>query len=333
MGFFSYFIDMEDKHMKRELLVMVFAASLILAGATIASATVVTWKIMQDTSMAGVGPGGDDLIGTVDDSTSGQNNNCNFNPVANCATSGTPTTGSWSLVALELPQTASCLSGNLGDPCTTNANCGSGGICIPCPDNPITWDAYSYEGKIPGKKLGNGTMVTCQELNDTRTTEINFGSTESIGSGTGATCINLRTSPTPFTGGCGPGQSFTSVSNIKFSLGCNPALGAGQIDGLTMNGRVYATGGINNTNNCGYSTAEIDALRAAAAGIPAGYLLVMCGNTSIPNDSTTTSVCLRGASVWSTVVAYTTNNASSCTDPDPLCTPSSCAGGVAEAAQ
>jgi hypothetical protein len=144
----------------------------------------------------------------------------------------------------------------------------------------------------------------------------------------------MRTTPSAFSSGCGPGANFTSTANIKFSLGCNPLLGAGQIDNLNLNGRVYPTSGTNTASNCGYSAAEINAIRSVALGKGGQYLLVLCGNTSIPNDSTTTSVCLRGASVWDVVVAYSAQDASSCTDANPLCTPpGSCAGGVAEAAQ
>ena len=320
--------------MRKELLVMVCAVSLILGAVTMANATVVNWTLLQDTSIAGKGPGSDDLIGTVGDTTSGQHNNCNFNYVANCDTTGSPTKGSYSFVALELPQTASCLAGALGDPCTTNTDChpsgAPDGICIPCPDV-AGWDTYSYMGNV-GKPLGNGKMIACQETSLFRWTTINLGSTESIASGTGATCINLRTSPSSFSSGCGPGASFTSTANIKFSLGCNPLLGAGQINNLNLNGRVYATGTPIAAADCecypktSAGATALNTIRGIASTAGKSHLLVLCGNTSIPNDSTTTSVCLRGASVWDVVVATTGNNASSCTDADPLCTPSTCAG-------
>jgi hypothetical protein len=330
--------ETEVNQMRKELLVMVCALSLILGAASMANATKVSWTLLQDTGIAGNGPGTDDLIGTVDDTSSGQHNNCNFNYVANCDTTGTPTQGSYSFVALELPQTASCLAGNLGDPCTTNTNCGTGGICIPCPDV-AGWDTYSYMGNV-NQTLGTGKMAACQETGLFRWTSINLGSTESISSGTGATCINMRTSPSAFASGCGPGASFTSTANIKFSLGCNPLLGAGQIDNLNLNGRVYATGTPILASECECypkttaGATALNTIRGVAAGKGGSHLLVLCGNTSIPNDSTTTSVCLRGASVWDVVVAYTASNASSCTDANPLCTePGSCAGGVAEEAQ
>jgi hypothetical protein len=336
--------ETEVKQMRKELLVMVCALSLILGAVSMANATVVNWTLLKSTAVASHGPGPDDLLGTTDDNTTGtQHNNCNFNYVADCDTTGTPTQGSYSVVALELPQTASCLAGALGDPCTTNTDCAPGGfpdgICLPCPDV-AGWDTYSYMGNV-GKPLGNGKMTACQETGLFRWTAINLGSTESISSGTGATCINLRTSPSSFSSGCGPGASFTSLANIKFSLGCNPLLGAGQINNLNLGGRVYATDTAIAAVDCqcypktSAGATALNAIRTIAANAPnnGSHLLVLCGNTAIPNDSTTTSVCLRGATVWDVVVAYTGANASSCTDADPLCTPSSCAGGVAEAAQ
>ena len=299
--------------MRKEVLLALCAVCLLVAGATMANAATITWTVLSDASVAGLGPGTDNLIGHGTDSTSGQNNNCNFNGAANCDTAPAPTVGVWSFVALELPQTKSCVAGTLGDPCTSNADCGSGGWCIDCPENPSGWDTYSYMGNI-GQSLGNGTLSALQCDGNAKWTSIKLGSTESIARGMGATCINLRTSPSPNFSACGVGGDFTSTANVKFSLGCNPLLGAGQIDNLQLNGHVYATSGTNTDSNCGYTSGEINTLRSIAAAKGGGYLLVMCGNTAIPDDSSVTSVCLRGADVWDIIVAYTAADATNCAD-------------------
>ena len=319
--------------MRKELLAVLCAVGLVLGAVSFADAEIITWRVLQDASMVGKGPGPDRLLGTTDDTTTGENNNCNFNTVAGCATTGSPTTGTWSYVELDLKLAASCLSGsNGGAPCTSNADCPDG-ICIPCPD--VAW---SYMGN-GGVSLGNGTMVVCQEQGAFRYNAINLATTESISTGTGVTCVNLRTSPSGLSTGCGPGSVWNSTADIKFSLGCNPLLGAGQIDNLTLNGRVYPAGtAIAAADAQCYpkTTAGATALnniRTIAQGKGATFIAVMCGFTAIPNDATTTSACLRGADVWDLVVVYTTGNADICTDPNPGCVPpGSCAGSVAEEA-
>ena len=323
--------------MRKELFVALCVIGLLVGGATLASATTVSWTIMQDASMAGEGPGADLLLGTADDSTSGQNNSCNLSGSANCTSGGTPGTGSWSYIALEMPQATSCNGGT--DPgqggCTTNASCGTGGICLTCPENGAGYDTFSYMGNI-GCALGNGTMKACQENGVFKWTELKIGSSESVAAGLGGTSINLNPlgSSSGNATGCGTATSWTSQANIGFWVGCIPNIVGGTINGLNLNGRVYATGGSNTASNCGYNSTQINALRTTAAGKGAAYMLVMCGTTTIPNNTGTSSACLRGASVQDVVVATTGANASTCTDPNPGCVdPGGCAGSVEEAAE
>jgi hypothetical protein len=326
--------------MRKEIFVALCVIGLLVGVATLASATTVSWTIMQDPSMAGHGPGADLLLGTTD-STSGQNNSCNLSGAADCTGGGTPGTGSWSYIALELPQATSCNGGT--DPgkggCTTNDSCGSGGICLTCPEvagGPPNYDTFSYMGAI-GCPLGNGTMKACEENGVFKWTELKIGASESVAAGLGGTSINLNPvgSTSGYASGCGTGVDWTSQANIGFWVGCVPNVVGGKINGLNLNGRVYATGGTNSASNCGYNSTQINALRATALGKGAAYMLVMCGDTTIPNDTTTTSACLRGASVHNVLVATTTSTGvDTCTDPNPGCVaPASCAGGVEEAAE
>jgi hypothetical protein len=188
-----------------------------------------------------------------------------------------------------------------------------------------------------GNALGNGTMTACQEEGAFSWKAINIGSTESVASGLGATCINIRTPAAPATG-CGVG-SWNSTANIAFWVGCIQGGLGGRIDGLSLQGQVWNVTDANPAAaaSCGYTGGaggQVKSLLTMAASKSASYLLVLCGNTAIPNNTTTTSLCLRGATVWDNLVAYTANNVTSCTDPNPGCvTPGSCAGGVEEAAE
>jgi hypothetical protein len=326
--------------MRKEIFVALCAIGLLVGWVSMASATTVTWTIMQDASMAGKGPGSDLLLGTVGDTTTGQNNSCNLSGAGNCVSGVTPGTGSWSFLALELPQATSCNGGTApGDPCGTNADCGTGGICLTCPDNPSGPDTFSYMGNFAGIgcALGNGTLKACQENGVFKWLDLKIGASESVAAGAGGTSVNLNPigSSSGYASGCGTAASWTSTANIGFWVGCNPALGiGGTINGLNLNGRVYPATGANSATNCGYNVTDLNALRATAAGKGAAYLLVMCGTTNIPNTTGTTSACLRGATAQNVVVATTGANASICTDANPGCVAAgSCAGGVEEAAE
>jgi len=340
--------------MRKEVLVALCAIGLILGVASMANATTVTWRVLTAIDLAGAGPGTDTVnpivagnstlhevaIGDGADSTTGQNNSCNLRGQASCGTMATPGIGSYSLIALEMPQTASCAGGdNAGDPCTDlvgSSDCpgttplGIPAFCQSCPDDPTSWDTFSYMGAIGN---ASGTLKACQENNtQSRWTAISLGSSESIPTGFGATCVVLRTSPSSSATNCGLG-AFSSSANIKFALGCIDALGAGQIDNLALNGRIYDKTDPAPAPVCNYTSGEIQTILGK---IPSAstYGLIMCGATSIPNDSSTTSVCLRGATVWDMVVAHTAANVTNCTDPNPGCVaPGPCAGGVAEAAE
>ena len=187
-----------------------------------------------------------------------------------------------------------------------------------------------------GCQLGNGTLKACQENGVFKWTELRIGASESVAAGLGGTSINLNPigSTSGYATGCGTTATWTSQANIGFWVGCVPNLIGGTINNLNLNGRVYDATGTNTASNCGYSSTEINAIRATAAGKGAAYVLVMCGTTSIPDDTTTTSACLRGGSVENVLIATTAANASSCTDANPGCVPAgSCAGGVGEAAE
>jgi hypothetical protein len=273
---------------------------------------------MQDTSMAGKGPGTDDLLGTAGDTTSGENNSCNMTDLAGCASGLTPDTGTWSFMALELDDALlkSCHGGpKSGELCETNEQC-EGGYCIDCPQNEGTgdpWDSYAYLGEVE-HLAGRGTITVCQE--DTITfkyTGISVGTSESV-PWVGSGCVGLTTGGGPNTSNhCGAG-SFTSTADVTFTVGACLDPG-GRIDNLELNGHIYPTAGSNGFNNCGYSTDEINSLRAMAASKGGAFLLVMCGNGTIPNEDTTKAACLRGAEIRHVIVAFTEDNADDCASP------------------
>jgi hypothetical protein len=284
---------------------------------------------MQDTSMAGKGPGGDDLLGTPDDSTTGESNACNMTGLAGCGAGGAPDTGTWSFVALELDDAMlkSCLGGpNAGDPCTTNEQC-EGGYCIDCPQNEETgdpWDAHTYLGDVD-LIAGRGTITVCQEDGITfKYTQLSVGASESI-PWVGSGCANLTAGGGPNTSShCGTG-AFTSTADVTFKVGACLDPG-GKIENLELNGYIYSTAGSNGFNNCGYSTDEINDLRAMAASQGGAFLLVMCGNGSIPDEETTHAACLRGAQMRHVIVGFTAENADDCSSP---CQTGGCSAGPA----
>lgn len=186
--------------MRKEMLWMVCAVGLFLWGGAQADAKTVTWYVLTHSSIAGHGPGADRLIGTSDDTTTGERNKCNFTVDVNCATGTTPSIGSYTYGATELDGdvTHSCGGGDLagepcacaeppGQPCTSDAqcspsSCAGGGDC--CPSDPLTlspclqctqddppgepfgppMDAYQYSGSYFGSLWSaTGRVFTCQE--------------------------------------------------------------------------------------------------------------------------------------------------------------------------
>ena len=98
------------------------------------------------------------------------------------------------------------------------------------------------------------------------------------------------------------------------------------MDNLELNGHIYPITGGNGFNNCGYSTDEIDSLRAMAASQGGAFLLVMCGNSSIPDNATTKAACFRGAQTRQVIIAFTADNADDCASP---CQAGACSGAAA----
>jgi len=315
--------------MRNRLFLGVFLALLLVVSLSTANAGVVSWTVMQDVSVSGMGPGPDDLIGTADDTITGENNACNMTGLAGCASGPTPDTGTWSFVALELDDALlkSCSGGpNAGEPCTTNEEC-EGAYCIDCPQNEGTgdpWDAYAYLGDVDNAG-GRGTFTICQEDGITfRYTGLWLGSSESI-PWVGSGCVNPTSGGGPNTSNhCGSG-SFTSTADVTFKVGACLDPG-GQIQNLELNGNIYPTAGSNGFNNCGYSTDEIDSLRAMAALQGGTFLLVMCGNSTVPDEVTTKAACFRGAQTRHVIIAFTTGNVDDCVSP---CSAGACSGGAA----
>lgn len=172
--------------MRKELFAVLVMVGFLLLGGTTAGAVDITWHMLTHASLAGHGPGVDKLIGTEDDTTTGEANNCNFTTEGGCAASSTtPAIGSYGYASTELDGdlTHSCLGGGQagapctcdgdGTPCTGDADC-EGALCVPgdcCPggllapcivceqDDPVgepfgpPSDGYTYGGS---SQLGSG---------------------------------------------------------------------------------------------------------------------------------------------------------------------------------
>ena len=310
--------------MKKELFVTLCAVGLILGAVCAANAGVVTWKILEDTAVAGKGPGLNGRIGVPacpgtsddDDTATGENNKCNFSNVTNCSagTTGDPTNGSYSYGALEFVMAKSCLGGTTpGAPCATNADCAPG-QCLACADNPAGFDAYFYTGDI-GIANGNGTMTMCQEDGNAggySFTSFKLGASEP-GPGLGAGCLNLTPGGAPNSGSpCGPIETLVTSSvdlSTKILL-CSTSVG--QSDNVVSTGRAYDVNDATPTGQCGYSAADITCLlaRVKARQPTAKYVLISCSDMTLPDPST--QPCLAGGRSVSVTVAWTADAANDC---------------------
>jgi hypothetical protein len=329
--------------MKKELFVTLCAVGLILGAVCAANAGVVTWKILEDTAVAGKGPGLNGRIGVPacpgtsddDDTATGENNKCNFSNVTNCSagTTGDPTNGSYSYGALEFVMANSCLYGPTpGKLCATNGECGTGGQCLACADNPAGFDAYFYTGDI-GNANGNGTMTMCQEGGNAGSysfTSFKLGASEP-GPGLGAGCMNLTPGGAPNSGSpCGPIETLVT-SSVDLStkiLACSIAVG--QSDNVVSTGRAYDVNDATPTGQCGYSAADITCLlaRVKARQPTAKYVLISCSDMTLPDPST--QPCLAGGRSVSVTVAWTADAANDC---NAACGGGGCLMGTAEEAE
>jgi hypothetical protein len=269
--------------MKKEILVVFLSIGFFFAGPVSANAGNVTWTIVEDASFAGQSPGADGRLCTSDDGAT----NCNMDPVANCATSGSPTKGSCSYAELTFKMASSCFLGNTGQSCTTNSDCGSHlHPCIPCSPNP----GYSYFGLNASggtKGAGNYTALHCDNQFDV--TKVAIGTSEVV-SQLGGGCMTLDTFNS--SSGCSVGSvSMNYDADLWMTMGdpCDYALGT--MPGLNLSGRIMAT--TSTAAACGYTTTQLNSI-VSTAGLGAGdYLAVLCGSGTLPTDLE--SVCIPGA--------------------------------------
>jgi hypothetical protein len=298
--------------MKKEMLVALLAIGFIFAGVVSASAGVVSWQLVESTSYAGNSPGTDNKLCTSDDGST----NCNLDPVALCASLGSPTKGSCSYAELTFQMASSCTLANDGQACTSNANCG-GGVCVPCSPNPgVTF--FGNTGIWGGQKgQGYYEALTCENGFDI--TKISLGTSEVIGA-VGGSCMTLDTFNS--SSGCGVGLASTSYDvDLWTSTVGSCGFPAGVMPGLNLSGRIMATTAT--AGACGYTTTQLNNI-VSTAGL-SGYLSVLCGSGTLPTDLQ--AVCIPGAPWSATIIASTssaipTECASTC--------PEACTGGAAE---
>jgi len=312
--------------MRRNLLAVLVLAVFFLGTVTLASAEVVTWKVLESPLAAGRGPGPDGLIGVPgcvgladnDDLVGGETNGCNLSNAANCG-GGTPTNGSFSYGVTEYVMNNSCAGGtNAGKSCTLPVDC-PGGICSPCADNPTGWDAYMYMGKIGSAA---GTLTVCQEGGVAKTTAMSMGMSDP-GVGFGAMCSVLKGGPYT-SSACGVGVTTTTTVSMtnKMTLCTLPV---GDLDNVTSTGRSYDVDDTNPTAFCGYSTDDLKCLLAQAKAQGAEYMSVACSyQENLPPSPTP---CVGGATSKSVIVSWTTGAPNDCIS---ACPTGGCLMGAAE---
>ncbi len=332
--------------MRRGMITLMCVAGLMLFAGP-ASALDLEWTLLMDGSVAGATPVQQGSNWVVAPGAGGTNG-CNFSTAKNCASGGVPGVGSYSFTAIEYnaapgdPSTwYSCLdlSGSqysgapcvcaepAGQPCTSDAQCDSGGSCAgagDCCPGPL-WtceectevpgpDSFSFFG-VDGSLGPAPNMDTCQDAgaNDFEITRYHVATSESI-SGSGGACIKLVPTGGPYLGGpCGVGPiTFGSLDVDVYVGGC--ALKGTTINNIQYTGEIYDVTNGSPSGTCGYTG---DQIHTMLGQVPAGglYLMVMCGTTVVPNDSQT--ACLRNADVDFVVVAYTEQNASDCSGSCP----------------
>jgi hypothetical protein len=330
----------EVKEMKKELVTLLCVAGMMLWGVTAVNAITLNWTVLEHTSVAGKGPGSDGVIGTADDTTTGENNGCNFSTGKNCALGGTPGIGSYSFSAIEYtsPTWYSCLdltggpyagapcvcAEPAGQPCQSDAQCESGtcagagdccpgiaNICTACTDNPTGYDSYSYMGS--SATLGPAPQLrTCQAYttNNVETRAFQVAVSESI-SGTGGSCLKLSPGGPYIQTPCGVGAITTGSLDVDVYIGGCVIKGV-TIQSISYTGRIVDMDAIAAVSECGYSYAETVVMvnNARSVDPSAEYLMVLCGTTTVPMDAK--DACLRGATVDFVLVTYTDDDASNC---------------------
>jgi hypothetical protein len=262
--------------MRKELFAVLCMAGILLWGGTTATAVDITWNALMHDSIAGHGPGADKLIGTEDDTTTGESNTCNFVPTDDCGTTGNPQIGSYTYAAIEFdgavtheciggPRSAqSCLCADLETPCTSNGDCPNA-LCAPgkcCPgllaaciacaqDDPEgepfgpPKDGYTYAG--PSAEVGAaGTLTTCQEADpegdEDPPTEFQFKAADWAANGPspgfGTSCLRLPSTGGPFLGTpcTGSGPISGSLDTEALALDCK--LPTGVIADLSVTGDI-----------------------------------------------------------------------------------------------
>ena len=280
--------------MKKELWVGLLAIGFIFAGVLSASAANVTWTIVEDASFAGQSPGSDARLCTSDDGST----NCNMDPVANCASAGSPTTGSCSYAKLTFQMASSCAAGATGQSCTSNTDCGIVITpCVPCSPNPgYTYFGLNSDGGSRG--VGTYTVNACEGGFDV--TKVAIGTSEVV-SHVGGSCMVLDTFNS--SAGCAVGTAATDY-DLKLWTSTIGACGfpAGKMPGLSLAGKIMAAN--SPSTACGYTTGELSSI-ATTAGLGAGdYLSVLCSSGTLPTDLL--SVCIAGAP-WNAVIIAATN--------------------------
>jgi hypothetical protein len=224
--------------MRKELFAILLMVGLLFWGGTTAKAVEITWHVLTHGSVAGHGPGDDKLIGTDDDTDTGELNTCNFVPTDDCGTVGTPDIGSYTYAAVEFDGAVthecvggdrngqSCLCGDGTTACTRDDDCPAA-LCVPgdcCPgalglatciacsqDDPEGEpfgppnDTYTYAGS---SQASAGIVTTCQEAGPEGDvdppTDFQFIAFDMAGNGPlpgfGGSCLRLPSTGGPFLG-------------------------------------------------------------------------------------------------------------------------------------
>ena len=335
------------KNMKTRVLLAILFTGVLAVGVGTANAITVNWLTVQDPVRAGAGPGADMLIGTGDDSTTGERNRCNFDTAANCETlGGSASDGTYSFSNLTFDLDYSCKSGILpipGGDCTCAEG---GGLCTQDSDCPVpscgstdccpgvsTCEAcddtsISYFGSVDSY-VAFGLIDTCQDptvsgASDFEVKLFEVQTSESL-TGSGGGCIQLKAGG-PYLGApCGVGAITSGSIDVTVQAAGCPGIPM-DVAGISYVGEVgtvpvssgFGSMCDQSGSPTGYTGTYLTALNAAIANTcPIGtHAMILCGQTNLPSDSEIT--CFADALVDFVVIACTDDNANNCAaDPCP----------------
>ena len=340
--------------MRRELSVFLVVLGFLLWGGANADAVEITWHALMHASVAGHGPGEDRLIGTEDDTTTGELNGCNAVASDDCAGGPTPQIGTYTYAAVEMDGDVTheciagkrsgqpCLCSDLETPCTGDGDC-PGAVCQPadcCPgllgtclacaqDDPEgqpfgpPQDAYTYAGSSDDSA---GTVTTCQETDpegdEDPPTEFQVTAVDLAGNGPipgfGAGCLQLAATGGPFLGTpCTGSGSISATFDVDAKV-LNCMVPGGSMKDISVTGDIIDITDPDNPvpseASCGYGNAELKVIAGHALEADENAKHLMIVCGDTTYPPDADVPCMKNAVAHLVWVLYTADDASNCAD-------------------